>query len=147
MLMSCRMNGPIPATSEVRETTVMKTPKTIMLWGQENLLSSTIELILATQKGWRVINIASEGNCDALFREVDKVDPDVIIFHRDTFDKNFHLPTALFQNHPNLKVITASLASNEMEVYSKQNFMILSSSDLISAVVASTVSQQKNKDE
>ena len=117
----------------------MTIPKTIMLWGQENLLSSTLELILATQKSWRVINIASEGNCDDLIRAVDKVNPDVIIFHKDTFDKNFHLPTVLFQNHPNLKVITASLASNAMEVYSQQNIMITSSSDLISAISASTV--------
>ena len=117
----------------------MTIPKTIMLWGQENLLSSTLELILATQKGWRVINIASEENCDALIQAVDKVNPDVVIFHRDVFENNFHLPTALFHNHPNLKVITASLASNTMEVYSKQNFMIMSSSDLISAVAASTV--------
>ena len=117
----------------------MTIPKTIMLWGQENLLSSTLELILATQKGWRVINIASEENCDALIQAVDKVNQDVVIFHRDVFVNNFHLPTALFHNHPNLKVITASLASNTMEVYSKQNFMIMSSSDLISAVAASTV--------
>ena len=117
----------------------MTIPKTIMLWGQENLLSSTLELILATQKGWRVINIASEENCDALIQAVDKVNPDVIIFHRDIFENNFHLPTALFHNHPNLKVITASLASNTMEVYSQQNIMIMSSSDLISAIAASTV--------
>ena len=117
----------------------MTTPKTIMLWGQEDLLGFTIELILSTQKGWRVINIASEGNCDALFQTVDKVGPDVIIFHKENFDNNFQLPTALFKNRPNLKVFTANLSNNTIEVYSKQNIKIKSSSDLILAVAASTV--------
>ena len=116
----------------------MTTPKTIMLWGQEDLLSSTLELILATQKEWRVISIANEGNCDALIQAVDKVSPDVIIFHKGSFDNNFHLPTALFKNRPNLKVITANLSNNTIEVFSKQNIKIMSSSDLISAVAAST---------
>ena len=128
-----------PTSIEIRETIIMTTLKTIMLWGQENLLSSTLELILSTQKEWRVVNIISEGNCDALIQELDKVDPDVIIFHRDVFEENFQLPTLLFQNHPKLKVITASLASNTIEVYSKQNIKIKSSSDLISAVAISTV--------
>jgi len=139
------MSRPQPTRIEIRETIIMTTPKTIMLWGQENLLSSTLELILSTQKEWRVVNIISEGNCDALIQELDKVDPDVIIFHRDFFDENFHLSTALFQNHPNLKVITASLTSNTMEVYSKQDIEIMSSSDLISAVAASTVNPTKGK--
>lgn len=116
----------------------MASTRTIMLWGEEDLLSSTLELILATQKGWHVINIANEGNYDALIQAVNKVNPDVVIFHRGTFDNNFHLPTALFQNHPSLKVITASLTSNTMEVYSRQNVKVMSSSDLISVIATST---------
>jgi len=117
----------------------MTTARTIMLWGQESLFSSTLDLILTTQIGWHVVNITGEGNCDALIREVNRVDPDVIIFHRDIFEKNFQLPTVLFQNHPKLKVITASLTSNTIEVYSKQNIKVMTSSDLISVVASDPV--------
>lgn len=121
----------------------MTTPKTVMIWGRDDLLSSTIELILATQKEWCVINIASEENCEALIQAVDSLCPDVVISHQGVFRNNFQLPTALFQKHPGLKVITASLTTNAIEVYSKQNVTIRSSSDLISIVASSAAESGK----
>jgi len=108
--------------------------KTIVLWGREDLLSSSVEHFLTEQKRWEVINISDEENFEALIKAVDKVDPEVVIIHQGDHPKNSYPLMKLIQAHPNLKVITVSLKDNLMEVYSKQNVLVRSGSDLISAV-------------
>jgi DNA-binding NarL/FixJ family response regulator len=114
----------------------MMKSKTIVLWGREDLLSSSVELFLTAQKGWKVINISNEENFDALLLAVDKEHPDVVILQQGDRAGNSNLPIKLLQDHPGLKVITVSLNDNLMEVYSKQNILVKSASDLISVVEA-----------
>lgn len=110
--------------------------KTIVLWGREDLLSTSVELFLTGQKGWNVVNISSEDDFEALIQAVDKVNPDVVILQQGNRAGNSNLPIKLLKDHPGLKVITVSLNDNLMEVYSKQNILIKSASDLISVVEA-----------
>jgi hypothetical protein len=117
----------------------MTKSKTIVLWGREDLLSSSVELFLTAQKGWHVISISDEENFDALLLAVDKVHPDVVILQQGDRAGNSNLPIKLLQDHPKLKVITVSLNDNLMEVYSKQNILVKSASDLISVVEAAPV--------
>ena len=113
--------------------------KTILLWGREDLLSSSVELFLTAQKGWKVINISDEEKFEALIKAVDKVDPEVVIIHQGDHSNNSYPLMKLIQDHPRLKVITVSLKDNLMEVYSKQNVIVKSASDLISVVEANPV--------
>ena len=113
--------------------------KTILLWGREDLLSSSVELFLTDQKGWKVINISDEEKFEALIKAVDKVDPEVVIIHQGDHSNNSYPLMKLIQGHPGLRVITVSLKDNLMEVYSKQNILVRSGSDLISAVEGETV--------
>ena len=115
---------------------MMMKSKKIMLWGREDLLSSSIELFLTAQKGWKVINISDEEKFEALIKAVDKVDPEVVIIHQGDHSNNSYPLMKLIQDHPRLKVITVSLKDNLMEVYSKQNILVKSASDLISVVEA-----------
>jgi len=117
----------------------MMKSKTIVLWGREDLLSSSVELFLTARKGWHVINISSEENLDALLLAVDKVHPDVVILQEGDRAGNSDLPIKLVQDYPGLKVIIVSLNDNLMEVYSKQNILVKSASDLISVVEAAPV--------
>ena len=110
--------------------------KTILLWGREDLLSSSVELFLTAQKGWKVINISDEEKFEALIKAVDKVDPEVVIIHQGDHSNNSYPLMKLIQDHPRLRVITVSLKDNVMEVYSKQNILVKSASDLISVVEA-----------
>jgi DNA-binding NarL/FixJ family response regulator len=114
----------------------MMKSKTIVLWGREDLLSSSVELFLTAQKGWKVINISNEENFDALLLAVDKAHPDVVILQQGDRAGNSNLPIKLLQDHPGLRVITVNLNDNLMEVYSKQNILVKSASDLISVVEA-----------
>lgn len=113
--------------------------KTIVLWGREDLLSTSVELLLTAQKGWKVINIPIEETLDALMKAMDEVKPDIVIIPREDHADHLKLPTVLFDNYPKLKVITVSPDNNLMEVYSKQDILISSAFDLISAIEADTI--------
>ena len=108
--------------------------KKILLWGQDDLLSSSVELFLTAQQGWDVHNVSHQGNLETLIQVVDKVNPDVIVFNQDNSIGDPDLPTTILKNHPGLKVIGISLENNIMEVYCKQNVLIESVSDFISVI-------------
>jgi len=117
----------------------MTKSKTIVLWGREDLLSSSVELFLTAQKGWRVVSISNEENFEALILAVGKVHPDVVIIQQGDRSSNSYPLMKLIQDHPGLRVITVNLNDNLMEVYSKQNILVKSASDLISVVEAAPV--------
>lgn len=121
----------------------MTKSKKIVLWGREDLLSSSVKLFLTNQKGWRVISISDEEKFEVLISVVEKVQPDVVFIHQGNESGNSNLPMKLLQGFPGLKVITFSLQDNLMEVYGKQNIMVNSASDLISAVEAEPVLSTK----
>lgn len=131
--------GFLALSEPARGTKITMTSKTIVLWGQEDLLSSTVELFLTAQKGWNVVNIPFEQNADALMQAVNTVHPDVVIIQKGDYAINFNFPASLFKDHPRLKVITLNPNNNLMEVYSKQNILIHSLSDLVSVVEAKPV--------
>ena len=111
--------------------------KTILLWGRENLLSSSVELFLTSQKGWKVFNISDEENFDALIEAVDRMNPNVVIIQQGERTGHLNLPTVLLQSHPGLKVIAVSLNDNMMEVYSKQDILISSAIAAITSIGSS----------
>jgi len=110
------------------------TVKTILIMGQEDILSYSVDHYLTHQKGWNVVSISNEEIFDELMLAVNKVNPDVVIIHQDDQTRHLNLPAILLQDHPMLKVITLNLNNNLMEVYSKQNILVKSTSDLISVV-------------
>ena len=115
-------------------------PKTIVLWGRGDLLSSSVELFLSTQKGWHVINLPNDENPETLVKAVDELSPDVVIIHQQNGDGDLNLPANLLQRRPGLKVITVNLENNVLEIYSKQDITVKSASDLITAVKADILS-------
>lgn len=127
-------SGYLPIQSEVEN---METKK-IVLWSQDDLLSSSVELFLTAQKGWHVLKISQGENFETLILEVEKVHPDVVIIQQGNHASKSYPLMKLIQDHPKLRVITVSLRNNVMEVYSKQNVLIESASDFISVVNALT---------
>lgn len=113
--------------------------KTILLWSREDLLSSSVELLLTAQKGWKVVNIPNDESLDALTKAVDKFHPDVVIIHQGDCGGDLNPPTALLRNHSGVKVIILSPKDNLIEIYSKQNVIVQSASDLISVVEADPI--------
>ena len=119
--------------------------KTIVLWGREDILSSSVELILTAHNDWKVFSISNEEKLDALIKVVDKLKPDVVIIHLGDCAGNLNLPTGLLQVHPGLKVITVNPNNNQLEVYSKQNIKVKAASDLIAAIETDLSNQYRNR--
>ena len=112
--------------------------KTIVLWGQDDLLSYSVEMFLSNLKDWHVVNMSNEQNLNALFQVVEKVNPDVVIIQQGGDSCYSSIPIILLQDNPNIKIITLNLNNNLMEVYSKHNILVESSMDLFSVIEAQT---------
>ena len=114
----------------------MTNSKTILLWGNDDLLSSYIQDLLTGQKGWKVICIPIEDEVDMVLQVVHREQPHSVIIQSGDRSSIPFIPTLLLQINPNLVVMTLNLNNNLMEVYSKQDILIRSSSDLISVIEA-----------
>ena len=105
-----------------------------MIWGPDDLLTQAMEFFLKGEESWQVIRIPADQSTESLFEQVEKIHPDVIILHTGNCADTTDLPLQLLQDHPNLRVITASLEDNQMQVYSKQSIRLRKASDLLSIV-------------
>lgn len=105
-----------------------------ILWGPESLLADSVEYFLKTGADWDVVKISSESGIDHLIQQVRSIKPATIILcqETDTSDKDvlMHLDQAQFC----LKVVTVSMESNVLQVYSKHKVIMRDVSDLLSVV-------------
>ena len=107
-------------------------PKTIILWGQDDLLSGTVESLMIARREWDVIRIYDEKNPDLLLWEVARVKPDVVIVYR--VDDCPLLTMQLLEACRQIKLITFGLENNLLNVYSKKEVMVNEASGFLSAV-------------
>ena len=106
--------------------------KTIILWGQEDLLTLAVKLLLLKQEGWKVIRVASEDGPDCLVQVIERAHPEAVIIYESV---DFPcLVSRLLERFPGLKLITINSANNYMEVYNKQTICIKEGSDLMSII-------------
>lgn len=116
-------------------------PKTVILWGRDDVLSRSIELLLSEMNGWEVITISDAQSPKDFLQLVEKYDPKVIIIHQGDssicIEGETELLLHLIQHHPDVKVITISLENNAMEVFNKQEVQVKGVSDLLSIVEGS----------
>lgn len=112
----------------------MTKSKTVILWGPNDLLAQAMEFFLTAGATWEVVRISSDQGDGSLMEQVQRTKPDVVILYQRNFVNDAGLPTQLIQAQPNLKVVTASLENNLMQVYSKHSIMIRKVSDLLSII-------------
>jgi hypothetical protein len=108
--------------------------KTVLLWGREDILISSVEFILAAKDEWQVVSLPNTVGLGALLLAVEKTQADTVIIHQGNHNDPTILPIQLLKDHPALRVITFSLENNAMEVYSKQEICVREASDLISVI-------------
>jgi hypothetical protein len=119
------------------EKTIEKTaaePKTVIVWGQYDLLAEAVEHLLATRNGWKVLRVSDECDQDTLAREVERVNPEVLIIHEGALSVNGRMLIKFVQDHAKLKIITLSLENNSIEIYNKQTICINAASDLLAVI-------------
>ena len=74
--------------------------KVAILWGREDVLVKAVEHLLTTRQGWKVTRISDECDADALAREVEKANPEVVIVHQGTYAQKLRLPIKLVRVIP-----------------------------------------------
>lgn len=108
--------------------------KTVIIWGQNDLLGWAVDFFLSTRKDWQVISLSNEHGVDGLIHEVEDAHPDAVIIYQRDCARSAYLPAQLLQNYPGLTVITVNPDNNSMEVYNKKHICIEEISDFISGV-------------
>ena len=108
--------------------------KTVIVWGQYDLLAEAVEHLLSVHKHWHVIRISDHEDETALASAIAGVNPDVLIVHAGVLSGNEHLLIKFVQDHSKLKIITLSLESNLIEIYNKHTICINQASDLLAAI-------------
>ena len=115
-----------------------------ILWAREDLLGKAIQQLLSTAKDWKIIKIYDEANSDILAREVERVNPDVVIIRRGEYTSNImETLKKLMMDHCEMKIIAISLDDNLVEVYNKQTVRIQEVSNLLSVIEEHTVSNKQ----
>jgi DNA-binding NarL/FixJ family response regulator len=123
----------------------MTKSKRIVLWGLEDLLSSSVESYLSHQEGWQVVNISDEKDFEALIQEIDRLHADIVIIPYPDLVGIADMPLKIFHRHPKVKVITVNLQNNILEVFGKQKIMITAASDLISVIEGDLVAKKQQE--
>ena len=109
-------------------------PRKIILWGRDDLLSQAVDLFLQTNQSWDVIRLSSDSGVEQLIQETKRIDPEVVFLCREKVDEDSSLPLRLINEQFCLRVVTIGLESNLMQVYSKHNVILQGASELLSIV-------------
>lgn len=108
--------------------------KTIILWGDDDLLVTAVEHVLAGRRNWKVLRVL--GNCtdESLSDEISYVNPDVLIVHEGVLADDAHRLIRFVQEYPQLKIIIINLTNNLIEIYNKQTIRIKEATDLLKLI-------------
>jgi len=109
-------------------------PRKAILWGREDLLVKAVELFLDARADWEVIRVSSNTGVDDLVQQIKRVKPDVVILCQGRDASDSALPMQLIQDQDCIKVVSVSLESNFMQVYSKYSVLVHNVSDLLSVI-------------
>jgi hypothetical protein len=123
----------------------MPKPKTVILWGPNDLLTKAMEMFLTTGETdqWDVIRFPADQCISSLVDEVQKTRPDLVILCQaqpvDDSDPLIRLlqeqpELKVIANQPESRVIIVSLENNVMQVYSKRSITVRQVSDLLSVI-------------
>lgn len=113
----------------------MSKPSTVLLWGQNDLLTKAMEMFLtADEEAYQVIKLPGDRCLTELLEQVREIKPDLVILYQDKPAEDCDSLGRLMQEQPHLRMITVSLENNVMQVYSKRSITVRQVSDLLSVV-------------
>ncbi len=121
-------------TKRLTHDAELRQPKTIVLWGQDDLLTQAVEALLTSQAGWQVIRICDQTDETMVVSKLKAVEPQVLIVHQDTFSRSLQLLFEFVQKYSELRIITINLDNNKMEIFNKQTIYLKEVSGLMSII-------------
>jgi hypothetical protein len=117
----------------IENSTPVHTQKAI-LWGPESLLVQSVEHFLQAGKAWEVVKLTNDCGVDYLIQQVKTVKPTIVILCQEKDASDVAVLAQLAQVETCSKVVTVSMESNLMQVYSRQHVIMRDVSDLLSVV-------------
>lgn len=108
--------------------------RTVILWGEDDVLMRAVEVLLTVRGEWRLIRIKEDLDDLSLAQMVEEVTPDVLIVHQSALEGSVRLLIKFVQDYSKLKIITIGLENNQMEIYNKKRVCIKEASDLLAAI-------------
>ena len=114
----------------------MHKPKTVLLWGQNDLLTKAMEMFLTAGESetWEVIKLPAEQGISGLVEQVQEIKPDLVILYQAGPVDDENELGKLIQHQPHLRMIIVSLENNVMQVYSKRSITVQQVSDLLAVI-------------
>jgi hypothetical protein len=107
---------------------------TVILWGQDDVLTTAVEDLLGSGRGWKVVRVSDDLDEASLAHALESITPDVLIVHECILASNARLLIKLVQDYSRLKIVTIGLGNNRMQIFNKQTISIESASDLLVAI-------------
>jgi len=108
--------------------------KTIILWGEDDVLLHSVETVLNTRQDWKIARICDNWDDGTMIQEMKNVAPDAFILHEEMFLKKMHLFVKLAREFSAMKIITVSLENNFVNIYNRQTMAIKEARDLFSII-------------
>lgn len=108
--------------------------KTAILLGPDDLLRRAVEHLMREAKDWDVIGIWDEFVVDELIRNVDRLNPDVVVINRGGLADKLDLPLRLMKDCTAITIITIGLENNLMDICNKQRVSVNGATDLLAII-------------
>lgn len=112
----------------------MQKNETVLLWGNDDILITSIKNILGTAKNLEVVVMPENIEIDNLHQAIRRHKAESVIIHQDDPHLMSMISIRLLRDNPGLKLVTVNLDNNEVEIFSKVEIIIKAASDLISIV-------------
>ena len=123
----------------------MTKPGKVVLWGEDELLTRAMEMLLMDQQTepWQVIRLAAHMGNASIVETIRRIMPDLVIIYQakpykdcDPLIKLLHEQPdlAVLADQPEARVIIVSLENNVVQVYSKHSITVRQVSDLLSVI-------------
>jgi len=123
----------------------MTRPRTVLLWGENELLTKAMEMFLTAghMATWQVVRVPAGVCSKELVAQVQTIRPDLLILYQPKPVNGTDPLLKLLQEQPELKVIgeqpesrviIVSLENNVLQVYTKQSITVQHVSDLLSVM-------------
>jgi hypothetical protein len=112
--------------------------KMVVVWGDECILCSSVQRILADKQEWIVIGVSNINDFNSLIFP-DDIDPsDIVIIQQEDTESPCEPQTQFLYQQKGIRLITISLESNVMTVYDRKSLEVKNPDDLIYAIESGT---------
>jgi hypothetical protein len=107
--------------------------KIIFLWKRPDLLGVYLEFLLRSIPNAEII-VGECNQVESLEQQVGKINPDVMLLFKDDVATGEELPNILNTSQQSLQVIIVHPQNNTVEIITKQQVSLSTSSDLFSII-------------